>query len=1104
MTTLLDAAARERIRSSLDESLLVEAGAGTGKTTVLVDRLVEVLRSGRATIDELVVITFTEKAATELAARVREELEEAREHATDSEERDRLARALRGLYRARIETIHAFATSLLRERPVESPVDPGLRVLDDVAASVLLSDVYETWLDGVLQARGESLSRAVRRGFSTTHLRQLAEILHDQRAALPCVLADDPRPDAHAFLAAISSAADALRGELHACTKPDADRGYAQALELISWVEALLEHRDDPTELERRALFRPPRVRGNAGAKGNWETDEALAAVRTAADSIADETGRFAGALRDEVIADVVPLVEEFVDRYAERRRSDGVADFDDLLVWARDLLRNPAVRMYFHGRYRCVLIDEFQDTDPVQAELAMLLTDIDADGVPEAGRLVVVGDPKQSIYRFRRADIAIYDEVKFGALADGHTLIQQNFRTVDGVLAWVNRVFDDAFGEGERGVQPPHVALQAVRHVPAGQRAPVAVVHGDGTATTADEIREQEAERLAAVVDQAVRGAPWVVEDPATKTVRPAMWRDCVILLPARTGIDFYIDALAARGIPHHAEIRGAFFGAPEVAELIALLRAVDDPTDTPSIVATLRSRAFGCSDDDLLAYNVAAGGRIDYRGPDASQPASVVEALAVLHDLHRQRRGLSLAELVRRAIEAAGFVELALARGDGSGTQVAANVMKVADQARAFTVSGGGGLRAFTRWLSQQEDQEVGEAEASVSEESDDLVRIMTIHAAKGLEFPIVLLANTNADARKPEGPFGDPVQRRIAFRVGTAKTGHFTTSDFEDWAASEKNQLTAERLRLLYVALTRARDHLVIPLVVPPEKRKGLLATLARHLPELDDDTRGVDVDGVHVLDPDVLAPPPADRVGSIAPPSDAEVDAAAADLETWSREHAAALRAASEGLRVITASSVRPIDRVTPLAATSDAGDAAISLDLAPPVDIGTAVHRVMELITLPAGEDLAAITAAVCAEAGIGPATGEVLELAFRCLGSPGVQRALAADRYEREVPFSAVLEDAAHVAGRMDLVYRDGDELVVVDFKTDAVETAAEVDAATVKHSGQAAAYAIATELGTGLAVREVVFVYPRADTERSLARQDLPAGLVAWGRWRD
>jgi ATP-dependent exoDNAse (exonuclease V) beta subunit len=1091
---LLDAEARERVRASLDASMLVEAGAGTGKTTVLVSRVVEILRTGHATVDEIVVITFTDKAATELAARVREKLEQARGAATAAPERELLDAALDGLYRARIETIHAFATSLLHERPVESPVDPALRVLDDVAQSVLFSDVYDTWLDEILDGESAALTRAVRRGFDTTHLQQVAEVLNAQRAALPVVLADDNKPDADGFLSAIAGAAGALRAQLGFCDK-DGDLGFAQAERLIAWCEALLEHADDPVEVERRALFRAPKVNRKRGAQGNWSDPEALAAVRSAAISIDDEVNRFGGALRDEVIADVVPLVEQFVERYAARRRAEGVADFDDLLVWARDLLRNPAVRAFFHRRYRCVLIDEFQDTDPVQAELALLLSDVDGDGVPEPGRLVVVGDPKQSIYRFRRADIAIYDEVKFGALADGRALIQQNFRSVGGVLDWVNRVFADAFGDGERGVQPPHVALLPVRELALDPRAPVIVVHGDGQAQSADEIREQEADRLAAVLDQAVRSDPWTVHDPVLGVHRPAEWRDCVILLPARTGIDFYIDALAARRIPHRAETRGAFFGTPEVSELIALLRAVDDPTDTPSILATLRSRAFGCSDDDLLVYSVTAGGRLDYRRQDSTGPEGVVEALALLGDLHRQRRGLSLAELVRRATEAAGFVELALARGGSA--QVAANVLKVADQARAFTASGGGGLRVFTRWLDQQQDQEVGEAEASVSEETDNLVRLMTIHAAKGLEFPIVALANGNTEVRRPEGPFSDPVKQRIGFRVGTAKTGHFATSDFDEWAEREKEQLIAEKRRLLYVALTRARDHLVIPLIPPPGKRKGFLAILEKHLPKLEEETRGQDIEGVHVLDPETLTPPTDAAPESVAIPTPAEVEAAVADLDAWSIARSQVLRTASEGLRVIIASSVRPIDRVSPLAATTDAGDAAISLDLAPPVEIGTAVHAVMELITLPNGDDLAAIATAVGVESGIEAATAEVIELATRCLASPSVVRALAADRYEREVPFSAVLADGTHLVGRIDLVYRDGDELVVIDFKTDDVTTTAGLDASAASHSGQAAAYAIAAERATGLIVREVIFVYPRAEAERALARADLPVVLM-------
>jgi ATP-dependent helicase/nuclease subunit A len=260
----------------------------------------------------------------------------------------------------------------------------------------------------------------------------------------------------------------------------------------------------------------------------------------------------------------------------------------------------------------------------------------------------------------------------------------------------------------------------------------------------------------------------------------------------------------------------------------------------------------------------------------------------------------------------------------------------------------------------------------------------------------------------------------------------------------------------------------------------------------LPELDEETCGQDVDGVHVLDPATLPEVVELADEERVEPGQVGIDAAAADLAYWVTARDAAIRGAARGLRVITASSVRPIDRVSPLALSLDAGEAAISLDLVPPVDVGTAVHGVMELVSLPDGEDLQALAAAVCAELGIGPATAEVAELTRRCLASPTVQRAIRAERFEREVPFSTVLDDGTHLAGRMDLLFRDGDELVIVDFKTDDVTDAAAVDAATVAHSGQAAAYALATERGTGLPVREVVFVYPRAGAERALPRAEL------------
>ena len=344
---------------------------------MLVARIVEVLRTGHATIDELVVITFTEKAAAELAARVREGLEDARATTSDADERDRLDAALRGLYRARIETIHAFAASLLRERPVESPVDPGLRVLDERRGE-------RPVLGGLRRLARRAPARRRPDGSSG---RCAAASTRPTCAGWPrCCTSIAPRCRACShrtrhrtpprFLDAVETAADQLRAELGACTNPDDDRGDRQALRLIEWVESAARAARRPRSRSSAARCSgAPSVAAGAGDKGNWAATTALRrGAKGRRSPWLTRSAIFADALRGEVIAEIVPLVEEFVARYAERRRADGVADFDDLLIWARDLLRNPQVRDYFHRRYRCVLIDEFQDTDPIQAELAMLL----------------------------------------------------------------------------------------------------------------------------------------------------------------------------------------------------------------------------------------------------------------------------------------------------------------------------------------------------------------------------------------------------------------------------------------------------------------------------------------------------------------------------------------------------------------------------------------------------------------------------------------------------------------------------------------------------------------------------------------------------------
>jgi ATP-dependent helicase/nuclease subunit A len=769
------------------------------------------------------------------------------------------------------------------------------------------------------------------------------------------------------------------------------------------------------------------------------------------------------------------------------------VADFDDLLLWARDLLRdNHHVRDHFHRRTRRVLVDEFQDTDPVQAELiAWLCAPPGAEGdwralSPEPGSLFVVGDPKQSIYRFRGADMAIYDTVKRGPLAGELEYLTRNFRSSDELLHWLNRLFDRVL-EAREGVQPPNAPLDSGISMAAELGRPsVVVVRSEAGGGNANARREQEFGLIARAVSRAVRDEAWPVRDPLRgEAIRPAQWRDVAILVPARTGIERLESALQRYGIPYRFEGGRGFFVRQEVRDVISLLHAIDDPTDAISIVAGLRSLAFGCSDENLLLWQLEHG-RFDYRPvrTDWTGPEPVRDAMLMLADLNRAARGLSLAELVRTAIERTGLVEAALSLP--SGAQSAANVMKLLDHAREFSAAGSGALRAFTGWLARQRESQVDELDAPVAEERDDAVRVMTIHAAKGLEFPIVCLANLESSG--PGGQtdaVGNVQQGRIDLKLGSKSQGTFCTPGWEDVKPQEDEALEAERDRLLYVATTRARDHLVIPVCGEKSDRRSFMSRLRESLPEADGEVEaGQEIDDCWLYDVSLLeqvepAPRPTET-----PAEAAAIEAAGTARDRWNQDHVDLMRERRRGIEIVTASGLKVDPR--PLAAVAEApttdGDEGptIDKDSTPPLELGDAFHRVMEKITLPDVPDLDKLAQAICAEAAIPEATDLVIDMARRCLDSDIVQRAIATGDIHREVPF-VVEHNGQVLIGRLDLVFRDGDRAVVVDYKTDLVQSGAE-PAAAEGHRGQADVYgrAVSQALGTE---NSVVLLFVRTGT---------------------
>jgi ATP-dependent helicase/nuclease subunit A len=1027
------------------------------------------------------VITFTEAAAAELAARVRQGLEEAL-LAAEGPERELIQGALRWLYRAHIETIHAFAANLLRERPVEARLDPAFEVLDELAAQLHFDRAYSDWQHTILSEQRAEVATAIRRELDVKQIRELVSVVHRYRSLLPLAPEHAPAADLDGFVERVLTAAAELRALLAAGAL---DEKATRAMEGVIGFAGLLENaRTDTAWLERLVLFLAPRISHGAGAQKHWEDANDCRRSKTLRREVREDLARTAAALRTEAIVGIMPLAADFVDSYERARREAGKADFDDLLEWARDLLADsPEARAYFRGRFSVILIDEFQDTDPVQVDVALCIASDDEPGEewlsmrPRPGSLTVVGDPKQSIYRFRRADIAVYDAVRHGPLAGGEVQLVQNFRSIAGVIEWLNKTFDRIL-QAKEGVQPANTPLAAGPYAIADETRAVCVVHGEPLEAAA-QIREAEADLLARTLRRALDEG-WPVRD-RDGSERPARAGDITMLVPGRTSLDTYLDALHRAGIPVRSEGGRSFFQRQEVRDLSSVLASIDDPLDQVALVSSLRSSAFACTDEELFLY-VDSGNRFDYRiDPAEGSPANVCEALALLKDLNDFRSRVSLTQLVRATLERTRLVEIALAGWDGQ--QAAANLVKLADQARAFSSSGGGGLRAFAQWLDEQQGASSA-AEASIAEESDDVARVMTIHASKGLEFPIVALANLATKGSSRVEPVADRSTRRLHVRVRGGDDAEFATPGFGAAWQGEQEQLSAERDRLLYVATTRARDHLVIAVTAAAAEAGPMLNSLRPSLPPGDPELRESVVEGCFVVDPEALGSLPEDEPPLAEGADEASVDSAIAEREAWTAARAKVMSAARDELEVHPATGDEGDDPIP--AALLGADDAPLIAGQGLPAEKGEALHRILELVDLRAPDDLDEIARSVCTVAGLDEHVDEVLELTRACLASEALARALRTRQIWSEVPYTLRVEDG-YATGRIDLVFEEDGELVVLDWKSDSIGPK-QAAAAAELHRPQAEAYARALGAATGMSVKEVVFVFPRAKAAAAIS----------------
>jgi ATP-dependent helicase/nuclease subunit A len=849
-SALADTSERERAAGTFDHNLVVTAGAGTGKTTLLVDRLVHLLLRNPEPlkITEIVALTFTNKAANEMKLRLRERLQSYlaikldREPANDAEakpyreiesliERYQLSKdeldarvhdALRNMERSDIGTIHSFAAALLRLYPMEAGIDPQFQEDDGKQFERIFNEQWDLWLDQELALAGSQCDdwRKTLRKLMLDQVKALAKSLCSETVEL-----QRPKPN--------STGIDTLES-----LQPWLENLESKAAALI---EIYTEDRQNEKLVRAaQAVIREFRQRGAISGNGasaarslvaeksitkdlqGWsEVDviEAQELVRAAKGLVQVDTG-----LTRLLWELLVPFVEKFRESFIR----EGFVSFDGLLMRARNLVRDrPRVREELKRQFRAILIDEFQDTDPIQYEILLYLAE-QADQTAKEwrnvkltpGKIFVVGDPKQSIYAFRRADIEAYLEVvdKLIKAQDGmECCLTTNFRSHADILDVVNGVFECLI-QPQAGVQPSYIAIHPAPHrtsAAAPNLAPLPkvmvrkIVAGDDD-MSAEKARRVEGESLARWLKDEILERTAIV-NPKGEQVR-AEPKDVAILFRKLTDIHDYLEPFRRNGVRYVVEGERHFYAAKEIIDAVNLLRAIDNPCDRLALVGVLRSPLGGLTDQTI--YELHRENLIDYREvkrlKDKAFPTTVAELYQKLARLHEETPKLPVGAAVSHIF--ASLPLKALAACTFHGEQAVANLEKLRQQAELLGREGLTTLKEAIHQLQQRVLDVKEEGESVLAEENLDAVRIMSIHKAKGLEFPIVILAGCQAgtDGRHA-------VNAEALFDWSTGLTGLRVgrTWDLAGLYIAEKARLRAkeEQKRVFYVAMTRAREHLII---------------------------------------------------------------------------------------------------------------------------------------------------------------------------------------------------------------------------------------------------------------------------------------------------